>query len=198
MIVITFCSICRRYLKIFPKLSLACKARQGQPAFLCLLACGCTGWIHQGWWYLSFSDIDCIATESTGRTARWHLEVWLICARMCVCKGVSRSRCSTRLPSCTLSVKPRLWEALSFSYGVNGLGFRTVWACLVLSRAWMGWLFSDRDVYLAVIKQSGDLAWGSALERTLSVGEGRACGFVESPLKSAATCQSLLRSESLE
>lgn len=62
----------------------------------------------------------------------------------------------------------------------------------------MGWLFSDRDVYLAVIKQSGDLAWGSALERTLSVGEGRACGFVESPLKSAATCQSLLRSESLE
>ena len=48
----------------------------------------------------------------------------------------------------------------------------------------MGWLFSDGDVYLAVIKQSGGLSRGSALERILSVGEGRACGFMESPLKS--------------
>ena len=64
----------------------------------------------------------------------------------------------------------------------------------------MEWLFSDRDVYLAVIKWSGGLAWGSALELTMSVGEGRACGFMESlaPLKSVATCQSLLRPDSLE
>lgn len=62
----------------------------------------------------------------------------------------------------------------------------------------MGWLFSDGDVYLAVIKQSGGLSRGSALERTLSVGEGWACGFMESPLKSVATCQGLLRPDSLE
>ena len=62
----------------------------------------------------------------------------------------------------------------------------------------MGWLFSDGDVYLAVIKQTGGLSRGSALERILSVGEGRACGFMESPLKSVATCQGLLRPDSLE
>lgn len=62
----------------------------------------------------------------------------------------------------------------------------------------MGWLFSDGDVCLAIIKQSGRLAWGSALELTLSVGKGQACGFMESPLQSVATCQSLLRPDSLE
>lgn len=42
----------------------------------------------------------------------------------------------------------------------------------------MGWLFSDRDLYLAVVNGSGVLARGSALELTMSVGEGCPCGFM--------------------
>lgn len=53
----------------------------------------------------------------------------------------------------------------------------------------MGWLFCHSGVYLAIIEWSGTLSWVSALELTVSAGEGCPCEFMESlaHLKSVST-----------
>lgn len=84
MVVITFCSVCQRYLKIFPKLSLA--SNETGPARVSVPTCTwICGWRCEAWWCLSFSLTVLLQSN---KQRRKQMTVWWTCIWMCIYVGI--------------------------------------------------------------------------------------------------------------